>query len=238
MSTENSDLPNVPVNDDLCADGESSERFLQCTSRNTSKQGLVWLWLVANVLGFAIATPLSFLMNLSTQNFESLFVAGLIVGAIVGPLQAWVLKRQLPKLKAWQWIIANILGSYIGSWGGLLTLGILFILLESVVITLGDVTSWLLIMAIYGMSIGSIVSAAQLVSLRRCTQHMWPWWVASCFGRTLGWLSAGTVGWVIVAVMPETDTFLVTWGILLGAIGGAVYALVTAKALLDFQPAN
>lgn len=53
-------------------------------------------------------------------------------------------------------------------------------------------------------------------------------------GRTLGWLSASLLGWGIFAVT-KADNFLMIWGPLLGAAGGAVYALATTKALLKLK---
>ncbi len=228
MPASNFDPPNVPRSDQSGSDDIGLSRG--------STQKLLWLWLGANVLGFAIATPLSFLMNLSAQTFEALYFAGLIVGAIVGSLQALIIKRQLPKLKSWQWILANIFGSYLGAWSGLFVIGIVWMMPPFArLLQFGGVFSLVITIAIYGAVIGAFVGAAQLFSLRQHTENLRQWWLANFLGRTLGWISASIVGWLITQAI-DTKTFLVTWGALLGALGGAVYAGFTAKALLNLTP--
>ena len=199
---------------------------------------LLGLWLGINVLGFAIATPLSFLMALSSRYFETLYIAGFIVGAIIGPLQAFVIKRQVPKLKSWQWILANIFGSYLGSWAGLLGFGTVILLVQSFNNSILDGTiGQILTFSTYGAVIGICVSAAQLSTLRDHTQGLRKWWIANFLGRTLGWLCAGLLGWTVSSSASTTDPrFLIILGAPLGAVGGAIYAAATAKALLNFKP--
>lgn len=216
---------------------ENSE--LMGSQAQEATQKLLRLWIGANTLGFAIATPLSFLANISAQYFEALYIAGLIIGAVVGPLQAIVLKQRLPKLKIWQWVLANILGSYLGSWSGLLVLGMIAVNIESFeqLAGLNSSISFIVTIAIYGSTIGVIVGAAQLLSLQNHTQNLRQWWLASFLGRLLGWLMAATLGWIISSITDIFATaFFSTWGILLGAVGGATYGRVTAKALLRLKP--
>ena len=203
----------------------------------------LWLWVGANTLGFAIATSLTLFVQASTDNLKGLYVAGLIVGAIVGPLQACVIKRQVPHLKRWQWILASIVGSYLGAWVGLLVWGLGLWLAMLVAQLLGHSSAFpgnivftLLTVSVYGAVIGGVVSSAQLLSLRSHTQKLRQWWMANVLGRTLGWVSGGIVGWLIAET---TDLFVenlfVVWGVLFGAVGGAIYASVTAKALLKLK---
>ena len=207
-------------------------------TETTTSSNLLAVWLGFKVLGFAIATPLSFLMALSSRYFETLYIAGFIVGAIIGPLQAFVIKRQVPKLKSWQWILANIFGSYLGSWAGLLGFGTVILLAESFNNSILDGTiGKMLTFATYGAVIGLCVSAAQLSTLRDHTQGLRQWWIANFLGRTLGWLCAGLLGWTISSSASTTDPrFLIILGAPLGAVGGAIYATATAKALLNFKP--
>ena len=237
MPSANSDPskvpPNVPPSEPL---NSGNTGLFQGSTKK-----LLWLWVGANGLGFAIATPLSFLLTLSTATFEALSIAGFIVGAITGPLQALVLKRQLPRLKTWQWVLANIIGSYVGSWIGLFVFGLVYALVQSINgwSSIFNVTPWLPIMltfALYGAVIGIVVGAAQLVSLRQYVQKLRPWWVANFLGRTLGWVSASILGLMLSETFGSATTFLVTWGILLGAMGGTVYAVITAQAMLDLKP--
>ena len=76
---------------------------------------IIGSWLVVNTVGFAIATALM----ASVFWFPSVFerpqasvshVSGFVVGVVLGPLQAIVLRRKVPKLKGWQWMLAGILG--------------------------------------------------------------------------------------------------------------------------------
>ncbi|EKV03103.1 hypothetical protein Lepto7375DRAFT_5379 [Leptolyngbya sp. PCC 7375] len=232
MATDNSDPSNVSGPEKINRGERGPLRANQKANQKT-----VWLWLGANVLGFAIATPLSFLMNVSAQYFEALYIAGLIVGAVVGPLQALVMQRLLPRLKIWQWVIANIFGSYLGSWVGLLVFGLIVMLLQffNNLPDPGDVVTLVLTIAIYSAVIGMCVSIAQLYSLPSQVQNARQWWIANFLGRILGWVSASLVGWFVFAIT-GTENFLVVWGALLGAVGGAVYAGVTTKALLNLQP--
>jgi len=206
--------------------------------RQTSSRELLGLWFGANVVGVAIATPLSFLTTLSYQYFEALYIAGLIIGTVVGPLQAWVIQRQLPRLKLWQWTLANIVGSYIGSWVGLFAVGLLTFMTYSmnnafqpegmagVVFSIGS----------YGLVIGMVLGVAQIVSLPSQAQNVRYWWTANALGRALGWLSACLLGWILSNAIDSFLNARISWCVLLGAVGGAVYAGVTVKALFNLNP--
>lgn len=206
--------------------------------RHPSSKELLGLWFGANVLGFAIATPLSFLTTLSYQYFEALYIAGLIIGAVVGPLQAWVIQRQLPRLRLWQWTLANIVGSYIGSWVGLFAVGLLTFMAYSIsnAFQPDGMVGVLLGIGSYGLVIGMVLGVAQIFSLPSQAQNVRYWWTANAVGRSLGWLSASLLTWILSNAM---DNFLdahISWYILLGAVGGAVYAGMTVKALFNLNP--
>ena len=231
MPSNNLDSPNQAMTDSLRAID---------LPETTKSSNLLGLWLGVNIVGFAIATPLSLLMTLSTRYFETLYIAGFIVGAIIGPLQALVIKRQVPKLKSWQWILANIFGSYLGSWAGLLGFGAVILVAQSFnsSATLDSLLGKVFTFATYGATVGVFASAAQLSTLRDHTQGLRQWWIANFLGRTLGWLCAGLLGWTISSAASTTTDpkFLVILGAPLGAIGGAIYAGATVKALLNFKP--
>ncbi len=206
--------------------------------RHSSSKELLGLWFGANVLGFAIATPLSFLTTLSYQYFEALYIAGLIIGAVVGPLQAWVIQRQLPRLRLWQWTLANIVGSYIGSWVGLFAVGLLTFMAYSIsnAVQPDGMVGVVLGISSYGLVIGMVLGVAQIFSLPSQAQNVRYWWTANAVGRSLGWLSAALLTWILSNAM---DNFLdahISWYILLGAVGGAVYAGMTVKALFNLNP--
>lgn len=206
--------------------------------RPTSSHKLLGLWLGVNVLGFAIATPLSFLTTLSHQYFEALYLVGLIIGGVIGPLQAWVIQRQLPRLRIWQWTLANILGSYIGSWLGLFVVGLLTLIIQSMnnVFQPEGIVGLVLGIGGYGLVIGMVLGVAQIFSLPSQAQNLRQWWMANAVGRTLGWLSAGLLGWILSNAIDSFPDALISWGVLLGAMGGVVYAGVTVKALFNLNP--
>lgn len=206
----------------------------------TPARQLVKFWIGANAAGFAIATPLSFFMTLTEDYLQSLYTAGLIIGATVGPLQAWVIKYQLPHLKTWQWTLANIVGSYLGSWAGLFLVGTLAVMLGSFDIFEGleGIATLIFTVGIYGAVIGMLVGVAQIFSLPSQAQNVRQWWTANFLGRSLGWLSAGILGWLLTEVIPTMDEPSLFLGAPLGAIGGAVYALATAKAMLNLNPSK
>ncbi|MEM9486705.1 MAG: hypothetical protein AAGA83_23785 [Cyanobacteria bacterium P01_F01_bin.116] len=204
----------------------------------TPTKQLTKLWIGVNVVGFAIATPLSLLMTLTEDYLQALYTAGLIIGSIVGPLQAWVLKHQLPRLRTWQWTLANIVGSYLGSWAGLFMVGSIAMMFRSFnsFTGLDGITALLLTLGIYGAVIGIFVGVAQIFSLPSQAQNVRQWWTANFTGRSLGWLSAGLSGWFLSEAIPNLDEpFSLMLGAPLGAIGGAVYALATAKAMLKLN---
>ncbi|MEO0456895.1 MAG: hypothetical protein AAF152_09965 [Cyanobacteria bacterium P01_A01_bin.114] len=213
----------------------------QDLSPTPSSKQLILLWVGMNTLGFAIATPLSLIRQLSALYFFGpLFLAGLIVGAVVGPLQAVCLRQTFPKIKPWQWIAANILGSYVGSWLGLFANGGLLAIGPALF------NSWfrsggalqfgpLIVFAVYGLVIGLFVGLGQVLVLRNHAQGLRQWWLANLLGRALGWFSGGALGWVLSQYYELSGLSLLAWSILLGALGGGVYAGVTAKALLNLK---
>ena len=213
--------------------------MLRTLRHTTPAKQLVKFWIGVNAVGFAIATPLSLLVALSDDYFQALYTVGLIIGAIVGPLQAWVIKHQLPRLKTWQWTLANIVGSYLGAWRGLFVVGSFAMLFRSFNSFAGleGITAILFIVGCYGAVIGTLVGIAQIFSLPSQAQNVQQWWTANFIGRSLGWLSAGLVGWLLAEAIPNLEEpFSLMLGAPLGAIGGAVYGLATAKAMLNLNP--
>ena len=81
-----------------------------------------------------------------------------------------------------------------------------------------------------------VLGVAQIFSLPSQAQNVRYWWTANAVGRSLGWLSASLLTWILSNAM---DNFLdahISWYILLGAVGGAVYAGMTVKALFNLNP--
>ena len=121
------------------------------------KPKLYWQWVSLNALGFGIATTICLSAQVSEFNIEMLWLSGLIVGSITGICQAIALKKQLPKLRYWQWILANILGGYAGIIGGF---WVIFTFLESSGEIATHIGFWL-----FGGLVGLGISIAQILML-------------------------------------------------------------------------
>ena len=200
------------------------------------------LWIGGNVLGFAIVTAILFRMVIELSaasgvagGGETLYTSELVVGSCVGTLQALILKRQVPRLRIWQWVLASILGGYLGmvSWG------IVMFILISIPIGSGSgnaIVVALLSATLLGGTLGASIALGQIVVLSRHVRGLRRWWWANVVGRSLGWLSAVFVGQLLTAVQifapfdislgPSILTLLFC-----GGFGGLVYGGVTALAL-------
>ncbi|MEM6715664.1 MAG: hypothetical protein AAF622_11375, partial [Cyanobacteria bacterium P01_C01_bin.147] len=192
------------------------------------------LWVFGNTLGFAIVTAILFRMVIELSaapgvagGGETLHTSALIVGSGLGTLQALILKRQVPRLRIWQWVLASILGGYLGMvlWGI-----VMFILIS---IPIGSVFGKVIIVALLsatllGGTLGASIALAQVVVLSRHVRGLRRWWWANVVGRSLGWLSAVFVRQLSTAIQifapfdsslgPSILTLLF-WG----GIGGLVY---------------
>ena len=201
---------------------------------------IIGSWLVVNTVGFAIATALM----ASVFWFPSVFerpqasvshVSGFVVGVILGPLQAIVLRRKVPKLKGWQWMLAGILGSYLGvGLGWSVILWMIYVVLAVLNLSFHELAGGFVFLAIFGAAVGACVGLVQVLVLGKRVRGRRRWWVASVIGRSLGWLSAQLV-WQLWGSQPPSDVQLVEF-LIYGAIGGLVYGVVTAQALPHLNP--
>ena len=218
------DLPEAPTEGapDPSFRSQLSARFLQT-------------WLGVNVLGFAIAPTLLFSIGPLLDgelNFREEYFAGYVVGVVLGPLQAIALQPRLPRLKIWQWILASILGGYLGVLLGSVALAF-------IIFGLDWSSPWfeLLSLAIGGAIVGLSVGLCQMAVLARQVHGLGRWLGASVLGRSLGWLSARLL-WQLLGAKPLMNNVgdgignVAVWEILLcGAVGGLIYGGVTAVAL-------
>ena len=225
MSPEQSDRPDLPTPPDQAS--KASERPESKASPPT-----VWFWLVVNTLGFAIAIALLVLLGFQFSGRE-LFLAGLVISAIVGPLQAIVLRQKILRLRIWQWVLVSILGSYLGVFLGLVATFLLstFGLLILVLIPFAEILVGTLLGAIVGVCVG----LGQVLVLARQVRGLRWWWVANVLGRSLGWLSAQLLWQLVkaetVIMVPPNSIRDLPIVLLCGAVGGLVYGGVTARAL-------
>ena len=208
------------------------------SSQSESSTQMLWDWLLANTLGFAIATTLLFVIF---YPFVALFFSGFVVGAIVGPWQAHILKGKVPGLRSWQWILASILGGYLGVLiGGNFWLGDNFLsnFLNSFISDIKtllsiEFTDYFVEPTIFGAIVGFCVGLGQVLVLGKAVKSLCWWWVANVIGRALGWLSAVN----LFSLLPETALNRsaifpkLLAAMLCGGVGGLIYGGITAMTL-------
>ena len=201
------------------------------SSQSESSTRMLWDWLLANTLGFAIATALLFVIaELDVANFgqTTVFFSGFVVGAIVGPWQAHILKGKVPGLKSRQWILASSLGGFLG-----VLLGIIMLLLLTIPALIRIGIPYFAAPTIFGATVGFCVGLGQVLVLGKAVKGRRYWWVANVIGRALGWLGAV----YLLSLLPETALHRSAIfpnplaAMLCGAVGGLIYGGATAIAL-------
>ena len=204
---------------------------------------ILWLWLGVNTLGFAIVTTILILIAFADEptRSEALPFSGVVVGGLVGPMQALILRDQVPRLRIWQWILASIMGGYLGIFLG----GIVF-LATSWMMWAIDYWMWMASpilhaaqLSISGAMVGTSIGLGQVVVLARHVRGLRRWWVANVIGQSLAWPSASLLWPLVVARMsyffPERFLYFLI-GALLGAVIGLIYGGVTARAIPRLTP--
>ena len=208
------------------------------------------LWVLTNVLGFMLSLLSIFTIKLVGPTGNGLSAAGLGLGLFLGGIQASVLRRRLPQLKVWHWIVATGLGTYIGSalaaFSNLLQAmtgqGILFIAMKFFppsVESMPPALMWGILLIGHGISVGISVGIAQVLVLRQHTPNWQLWWTMSVLGYTLGGAVAFYGVWSIAGTFLDISwdsMVLVMRGLCLGAVGGVIYGSITAIALKSLRP--
>ena len=225
MSPEQSDRSDLPTPPNQVS--KASERPVSKSSPPTVRS-----WLVVNTLGFAIAITLLVLLGFQFSGRE-LFLTGLVISALVGPLQAIVLRQKIPRLRIWHWVLVSILGSYLGVFLGLVATFLLstFGLFILVLIPFAE----LFVGSLLGAMVGACVGLGQVLVLARHVRGVRGGGVADVVGRSLGWLSAQLLWQLVkadtVIMVPPNSIRDLPIVLLCGAVGGLVYGGVTARAL-------
>lgn len=187
-------------------------------------QWKLWVqWLLINTLSFAVATVVS--MRISQVTLGAVFLAGAIVGAIVGTAQESILGS---KLSNWggQWIVLTTDGGGIGWLAG--AMGSASV---SSVLPLSEAGRVGAYATLTGACIGMIVGLFQVIALRQKSAKAGWWVLASMAGRAMGWLAGF---WVVSLnlsppVFAEIGLGGLAW---VGAVGGSVYGWITGFALV------
>ena len=208
------------------------------------------LWVLTNVLGFMLSLLSIFTIKLVGPTGNGLSAAGLGLGLFLGGIQASVLRRRLPQLKVWHWIVATGLGTYIGSalaaFSNLLQAmtgqGILFIAIKFFppsVESMPPALMWGILLIGHGISVGISVGIAQVLVLRQHTPNWRLWWAMGVLGYTLGGAVAFYGVWSIAGTFLDiswASMVLVMRGLCFGAVGGVIYGSITAIALKSLRP--
>ena len=208
------------------------------------------LWVLSNVLGFMLSLLSIFAIKLVGPTGNGLSAAGLGLGLFLGGIQASVLRRRLPQLKTWHWIVATGLGTYVGAalaafsnlWQAMTSQGILFIALKlflPFVDSMPSALMWAILLVGQGISIGISVGIAQVLVLRQHTSNCRLWWAMSILGHTLGGTIAFYGVWSIAGLFLSiswVSMVLVIRGLCFGAVGGVIYGSITAIALKSLRP--
>lgn len=236
MSFRHSERPDG-FPDDREASASDAGNTPEYPSASKASPPILRSWLVANALGFSIASTILVGMTESagamggvTAGVEVTAVAGFVVGAIVGPWQAHILKRKVPHLKSWKWILASIVGSYLGLFFGLITVA-LFAILLGIRFAPG---------AIFGAMIGVCVGLVQVLILAHQVRGLRRWWVANVIGRSLGWFVAMFLLARLedgLGMVPRDHIgYVILSSLFSSAVGGLIYGSVTASALPYLTP--
>ncbi|MEM1240641.1 MAG: hypothetical protein AAGI45_12435 [Cyanobacteria bacterium P01_H01_bin.26] len=208
------------------------------------------LWVVANGLGFMLSLLLIFVLGFVRPSGSGLSTTGWGLGLALGGMQALILRRRLPQLKIWHWMVATGLGTYVGSvlsaFGMLLfiatgheVLSIALKLFPSFAESMPSTLMQTIFYVGHGISIGISVGIAQVLVLRQHTPNLRLWWTMGVLGHTLGgtiafygvWSTAGSfldISW--------DSMVLVMRGLCFGAVGGVIYGSITAIAFKSLRP--
>ena len=244
MSSKHPDSPDSHAPDEkgamtsksAASQGAPNQQIRHSTASKSSTQ-LLRLWLMANTLGFAVATVLTVSIGFVFPSRE-IFVAGLFVSVVAGSMQAIVLRQKVARLKVWQWLFASILSSYVGIFLATLTTFLMgtFGLFILVLIPFSDI----FVAAVFGAVIGTCIGVGQILVLAKHVRGLYRWWVAHVIGRSLGWLMAYLLwklvqGRSAIVEFPNnlTDILVV---MVCSAFGGLVYGGVTAIAWPRLTP--
>ncbi len=209
----------------------------QTIARGGARVGLVGSWTLVTMLGETLAQALialtgglvSAAFGSATTQPPDLVLRGLIVlvgaleGLSVGALQAVVIRRVLPGVRAATFIAASVAG-FAAAWAA----GVAGSALEPA--GMPGHAALLAIAAASGVALGVIVGTAQWLALRPHVRGAGLWPVANALGWGAGLLVAG-LGAVFFPSTTESAT-AIALGMASGAASGVIVGLVTAPFLV------
>jgi hypothetical protein len=170
---------------------------------STSESPRMWLWALAILISFPIAGYVADLIVDGVDSVGTALAGGLIVGAIIGAAEWFVLRRRV----SWLWIPATIAGMAVGLVAGAA--------LVDYGIGRGDLA---LMGAVTGLAVG--VMQALVLARDRIPGALW-WAVANPPAWALGWV---VTSYVISTNIDERFPIF-------GASGALVFGLLTMFVL-------
>jgi hypothetical protein len=170
---------------------------------STSEPRRMWLWALAILISFPIAGYVADLIVGGVASLGAALVGGLIVGAIIGAAEWFVLRQRV----SWLWIPATIAGMAVGLVAGAA--------LVDYGIGRGDLA---LMGAVTGLAVG--VMQALVLARDRIPGALW-WAVANPPAWALGWV---VTSYVISTNIDERFPIF-------GASGALVFGLLTMVLL-------
>lgn len=240
MTAEPPDRPNLhPPHSPESATSDVGER------RPWPPPAILWPWLGVNTLGSAIVTTILILIAFADEptRSEALSFSGVVVGGLVGPMQAFILRDQVPRLRIWEWVLASIVSGYLGIFLGAIVLVALIWMMSADTWMMSPILEAAFpaaLSSIFGAILGASVGLGQVVVLARHVLGLRRWWVANVIGRSLAWLSASLLWTLVVATVsyffPDRFWQHFIIGALLGTVIGLIYGGVTARAIPRLTP--
>jgi hypothetical protein len=178
---------------------DDQEATMETRSDPTSTAPVTWRWPAANLIGFPVGGYIADLAVNGVDSVGAALLVGVIVGAVVGAAQWFVLRQHV----SWLWVPATTVGMAVGLVAG------------AAVVDYGITRGDLAVMgAVTGLAVG--VMQALVLARHRIPRAVW-WAVANPPAWALGWFVSSYV--ISQNVSERFPTF--------GASGAMVVGLLT-----------
>lgn len=166
------------------------------------------------VIGFAFPAVTGALSMQTPGGWAAIIAAGAMEGAILGMAQWWVMKDDLPALRASAWTVMTALGAVAAY-----VVAYLMVTFGKDIYALPVYAQLIIVAAAGGALLGSI-GAAQWLVLRSLMPHAWLWMV----GTAAAWLTGLGLFFTVAPPLWHAGQSVAA-SIAIGMLGGVVMAL-------------